>query len=210
MKRSLAGVALGAVLVLGGLTGCGGDDAKPTPSPTKSMPVLSASPSPSVGQRPTGPIDVDPPERPAAMDNADEAGAVAAAEYFLRLTGYAAASGSTTELEELSGADCEACKRMIETPTTFHDKGGWSEMPEITIDASHVKLVAEASQQYHVELGVVRGAYDYFTEEEGMVHMESEPATMGFVVTMRNSWEIDRIEALRLESDQSASEESDE
>ena len=113
MKRSLAGVALGAVLVLGGLTGCGGDDAKPTPSPTKSMPVLSASPSPSVGQRPTGPIDVDPPERPAAMDNADEAGAVAAAEYFLRLTVYASATGDTTELEAMSGEGCKFCDTMF-------------------------------------------------------------------------------------------------
>ncbi len=103
MKKSIVGAALGAVLIAVGLSGCGEGNTKPTPSPTASVKELNASESPSETptpeQKPTPPVDVDPPERPAAMDNADEAGAVAAAEYYLRLTVYAAATGDTSNLK---------------------------------------------------------------------------------------------------------------
>lgn len=208
VKKSIVGAALGAVLIAVGLSGCGEGNTKPTPSPTASVKELNASESPSETptpeQKPTPPVDVDPPERPAAMDNADEAGAVAAAEYFLKLTGYAAASGSTVELKELSSADCEACKRMIETPTAFYEKGGWSEMPEITIDNPRIRLLSETPLQYNVELEMTRGAYEYFTEENGNGHVEPETLTMGFAVTRRESWEIDAIQASKPETSSSA------
>lgn len=196
MKRSIAGVALVAVLVTGGLSGCGGNGTDPTPSQTASVKEQGASESPSgtaTSGQPTPPIDVNPPERPAAMDNADEAGAVAAAEYFLQLTGYAAASGSTLELESLSGADCDACMRMIERPVAFHEAGGWSEMPEVSISDARSQRINETPLTYQVECNATRGEYNYFTEEKGVTHVGSETLAMGFVMTMHEDWEIDQI-----------------
>ena len=190
MKRSLAGVVLGVVLVAGGLSGCGGDDAKPSPSPTKSVPVLSASPSPSVGQRPTGPIDVDPPERPAAMDNADEAGAVAAAEYFLRLTVYASATGDTTELEAMSGEGCKFCQSYISSVEKLHEGGGWASLPKVELLGSAGRLTSSDPVQYQVELDTRKSAYRVYEIDGHFTDELEENLIMGFVLVRLDDWYV--------------------
>lgn len=191
MKRSITGVMLGAVLVMGSLTGCGGDDAKPTPSPTKSVPVLSASPSPSVGQRPTGPIDVDPPERPVAMDNADEAGAVAAAEYFLRLTVYASVTGDTTQLEAISGENCKSCQSFISTVTKRHaDRERWVNMPEIQLSESQQWIEMDEPLQYQVEFEARKGSYEYYSFDGQLKTVPEEHVIFALRPTFEDSWVI--------------------
>ncbi len=189
MKRSLAGVVLGVVLVAGGLSGCGGG-AKPSPSPTKSVPVLGVSPSPSVGQRPTGPIDVDPPERPAAMDNADEAGAVAAAEYFLRLTVYASATGDTTELEAMSGEGCKFCQSYISSVEKLHEGGGWASLPKVELLGSAGRLTSSDPVQYQVELDTRKSAYRVYEIDGHFTDELEENLIMGFVLVRLDDWYV--------------------
>ncbi|MFT3942713.1 MAG: DUF6318 family protein [Ancrocorticia sp.] len=188
MKRSVAGMALGAVVVLGGLTGCGGDDVKLSPSASASVPVLSASPgvgasvAPSPGQKPTGPIDVDPPERPAAMDNADEAGAVAAAEYYLRLTVYAAATGDTTELEAMSGEGCKFCENYISSVNELHGDGGWAEPASVSTSLLDVWKSQESSGQFRVDIEATRTSYTFSTNGRDLSNAEGEQLTIGFLL----------------------------
>ncbi len=206
MKRSITGVMLGVVLVMGSLTGCGGDDAKPTSSPTKSVPVLSASPSPSVGQQPTGPIDVDPPERPAAMDNADEAGAVAAAEYFLRLTVYASATGDTTELEAMSGDECKSCQKYISSVKSLYERGGWwTSMPEISLSESQQWIHSEEPLQYQVEFEAKKDEYEYYNAEGELKHTDKEHAVFAVILMFDDSWTISAVRSVSPEEAAQAS-----
>ena len=201
MKRSITGVMLGVVLVMGSLTGCGGDDAKPTSSPTKSVPVLSASPSPSVGQRPTGPIDVDPPERPAAMDNADEAGAVAAAEYFLRLTVYASATGDTTELEAMSGEGCKFCDNYVSSVNELHGDGGWAAVSVVKTSGVQVWMLQDQVNTYQVELWAERGPYDYFSGSGEVLLHDKESTGIAFVVSAEDGWKFRAVETFKIDSE---------
>ena len=196
VKRSIAGVALIGVLVTGGLSGCDGIGTDPTPSQTASVRTLGASTllseTPTPGQQPTGLLDVDPPERPAAMDNADEAGAVAAAEYYLRLTVYAAATGDTTELEAMSGVDCAGCKNYISSVKDLYANGGWwTDMPEVTVEKSASRPIVNAINQYQVELAAVKSSYEYYDREGNLIAVDDESAIMGFIVTDSNSWVVD-------------------
>ena len=186
MKRSIAGAALVAVLVTGGLSGCGGNGTDPTPRPTTSVKELGASESPSgtptPGQQPTRPIDDNPPERPAAMDNADEAGAVAAAEYYLRLTVYAAATGDTAELEAMSGEGCEFCENYISSVKELHGNGGWAELAEVSVSLLDVWMSQESPGQFRVDTRAIRSPYSFSDDGIEMNSAASEDLAIGFLL----------------------------
>lgn len=104
--RLTAGATTLAVTLI--LSACAADgepaaqpsSAAPSPSPT-------ASPSPSI---PT----VPKPERPATMDDDGQAGAEAAALYFLSLEPYMQSSGDTSDWESMSHSVCEFCANRLE------------------------------------------------------------------------------------------------
>lgn len=195
MKKSIVGAALGAVLIAVGLSGCGEGNTKPTPSPTASVKELNASESPSETptpeQKPTPPVDVDPPERPAAMDNADEAGAVAAAEYYLRLTVYAAATGDTSELETMSGEECENCKSYISTVKNRHADGEvWTSMPSIHLSESQQWIKSEIPLQYQVEFDAKKDGYEYYASNGQLNTVPEEHVIFAVLPTFDGSWII--------------------
>lgn len=183
---------LGVLALLLGISGCtSSDDPTTSPSSTASGPA-STSTTVEPSSRPT---NVEPPTRPPAMDNPDEAGAVAAAEYFLRLTAYAAASGRVEELEAVSGEDCEACRKFVETPKSFHADGGWSNVPDVQIDETNSQKIQELPVQYQVELKATRSGYEYFTKDSGVTYVEAETLRMGFLVTFEGQWRVDFVQA---------------
>lgn len=108
------------MVLLGGCSG--GATVEPTPSaePTTSVPM----PSPSVtSEAPVEPVPVAtdrageplvPPVRPPAMDNDDEAGARAAAEYFIELSGYAVRSQSLESLTEMCDPESIYCTAITD------------------------------------------------------------------------------------------------
>ena len=199
MKRSIAGAALVAVLVAGGLSGCGRSGTDPTPRPTTSVRTLEASKLPSEtptpGQQPTGLLDVDPPERPAAMDNADEAGAVAAAEYYLRLTVYAAATGDTTELEAMSGEGCEFCENYIASAKELHSNGGWAELAEVSVSILNVWMSQESPGQFRVDTRAIRSPYSFSNDGSDMHSAESEDLAIGFLLDpTQGAWKVQDLQ----------------
>ena len=109
----LARVAIGAVALAAlTLTGC-------TPAPTTTPPptpsaVSSPRPTPSATPSPTPTPDAAiAPERPAAMDEVNAAGAEAVAVYFLELFPYVYATGDLTTWRELSHPECIFCSNVI-------------------------------------------------------------------------------------------------
>lgn len=115
-RRVAAVVA--AVLVAGSLTGCGASDAPDDPTPPGEVEVTSApepdpeptEPEPAL----TVPPETIPPERPAAMDTVDKAGAEAVATYFLSLYPYVYATGDLSVWTELSHPECVFCTSVID------------------------------------------------------------------------------------------------
>ena len=111
----MAGLVVAVGLALSACTGSTPDPevtTSPTGDPT---PTASASPSPSLPTK---------PERPAAMEREDAAGAAAAAEYFIELYPYVMATGDTEEFEAMSHRACEYCKGTLENAAWLQETGG--------------------------------------------------------------------------------------
>jgi hypothetical protein len=104
-------VAVGFVVGLaGGVAGCT-NYPEPSHLPTPSVEVTDTTPTPT----PTATSDAAiKPERPAAMDAADSAGAEALAVYFLQLYAYVYATNDLTEWRELSHPECIFCASVID------------------------------------------------------------------------------------------------
>lgn len=147
-RTIMAGAALTALLTLGGCTG----------SPDPSLAPSAAAPSATSSAEPTDvPSDVPvPPEKPAAMANDDEAGARAAADYFLALYGYTYQSDDFTLLEEFCHDDSTFCAGVRDQLAAQVEAGeryvggtvAWTSEPVIEHkdEASMYVLTGEISQ----------------------------------------------------------------
>ena len=188
-RRALAGIL---VALLMGLSACG--DGNPVTPTGKATAVVSA-PTSLAPADPVKPTGIEPPEKPAAMSTPDEKGAVAAAEYFLRMTTYAAATGDTAELEAMSSPDCQFCASFLESVANLHDPDvgeAWATMPEIEVSYATTRPTYE-ELQFQTELRIHKDKFDYFNEKDGLRHAESESLVMGVVVTYDtgDSWIVE-------------------
>lgn len=57
------------------------------------------------------------------MSQVSPQGAVAAAEHYLNLTAYAAATGDYSDLEAMSGGECRFCKEFIGKAKKLSEEG---------------------------------------------------------------------------------------
>ena len=140
------------------------------------------------------------------MDNADEAGAVAAAEYYLRLTIYAAATGDTTELEAMSGEKCESCQSYLATVTERIANGvRWLSMPAIQLSESQQWVVQEQPLQYQVEFEARLGSHEYYDSEGKRQIAEDEHVIFALRPTFEGSWVISAAKSVSPEEAAQAS-----
>lgn len=186
---SLAGI-LGLVL-----SACG--DGNPVTPTGKATAVISA-PTSLAPADPVKPTDIAPPQKPAAMSTPDEEGAVAAAEYFLRMTTYAAATGDTAELEAMSSPDCQFCESYLSTLAKLYnpDNGEvWATIPELEVEFAEAKPTAD-SGQFQVNMRTHKSSYEFFDEENGVQQGKEESLVMVVVVThdSSNSWTIEEAQ----------------
>ena len=196
-RRALAGIL---VALLMGLSACG--DGNPVTPTGKATAVVSA-PTSLAPADPVKPTSIEPPEKPAAMSTPDEKGAVAAAEYFLRMTTYAAATGDTAELEAMSSPDCQFCASYLESVATEYAAGNaWATVPEIDIEFANT-IPTDSSDSYQVNLRTKKGTYDYFNETDGLRHGEAESFVMVLIVTSGTdySWTIEAVQDFPPETD---------
>lgn len=106
---TVGAVTVGAVLVLG-LAGCAPEPIPPVPTTDRPSPTVEPTPEPEPEPAP----ETVHPQRPAAMDTVDAAGAEAAVEYFLRLYPYVYATGDLDEWRAMSHEDCIFCASVID------------------------------------------------------------------------------------------------
>ena len=172
------------------LSACG--DGNPVTPTGKATAVVSA-PTSLAPADPVKPTSIEPPEKPAAMSTPDEEGAVAAAEYFLRMTTYAAATGDTAELEAMSSPDCQFCESYLESVKGLHAAGGWATLPEITFNGNAKRGTIQGNGQFQVELDVTKGNYESYSPDIGLYDVDEEHLIMGVIVTYisDDSWQVD-------------------
>ena len=167
-QRAMGGLVAGGFVIglAGGLAGCSGD---PGPTPVPSV-TEEVTPSPTATPTPTPTPDASvKPERPAAMDVADSAGAEAAAVYFLQLFGYVFATNDLAEWRPLSHPECIYCAdviRQVEEQAAIgvHTVGGLitvSETSSMEVETGRwwsveAEIVQHSSQDFDASGQVVR------------------------------------------------------
>ena len=72
------------------------------------------------------PITDKAPEQPAEMSKGDEAGAAAAARYYLNAYSYAWNTGNTAPIKAISDEECAFCQREIAQIDEFYSNGYWA------------------------------------------------------------------------------------
>lgn len=186
---------MGAVLVGVALAGCARAEAPPDPLPSEAVTAPStgsATPAPPT-PTPTTPEPVAAPERPAAMDQPDETGAVAAAEYVLQLYAYALSTGDLTAWDALSGQSCEFCENTRADVDRVYADGGFYQGGELR-DLYDVQVVGRDEQLgvYGVQVGFhISGGREYdgagtvideFPPERSYLLVELVPSTRGWIL----------------------------
>ena len=190
--RVAAGLVTG-LLVTVGLAGCTDGPDEPSWTPTAWTPEETVEPSPTPTPTPTDPAAVEP-ERPAAMDTVDTAGAEAVAAYFLHLFAYSFATNDLEPWKGLSHPECLYCTNVTtaveeQAAANLRSTGGLDTISVVTateVDpgrwwAVDVDLVQAPSQtrnaagevtedfpdtvSYHVVLAVVRESGRWLVRE---------------------------------------------
>ena len=141
MRHGLRGLLLVGALVVP--AGCW-DGSSASPDPPE-VTVMTTPPTPAPKPSPA-PLPTDragellvPPERPAAMDNNDEAGAQAAAEYLMEVSGYAIRSQELTEFTRLCDPESMYCTAVIDEVTEdvaagIYTVGGTTSFTTLVVD----------------------------------------------------------------------------
>ncbi|WP_260458768.1 DUF6318 family protein [Actinotalea ferrariae] len=181
-RARLAGLVLVGVVAVGG---CTPSDPDPTPSPD----VTTASPTPTPS--PTAEA-LSPPERPAEMDLVDEAGAVAAARYFMELFGYLLRSGDAVEWDTVSGQSCDFCANAKARATEVYGAGHVIDGGALTTGDAAVLGHDAAINTYAVEVeyqfaaGARRdadgGVVEEIDAEAGTAVLDVTPSSRGWIL----------------------------
>ena len=114
-------VRLAAVTLIVALAGCAAKAEEPVPPPpvTTAEPTVAPTtePEPEPSPSPSGLV------RPEAMAQGDDAGAIAAAEYYTLLGFESLRTSDTTEWEAVSGESCEYCSWLVDDVRTAAEVG---------------------------------------------------------------------------------------
>lgn len=172
-----APVAVGCLLALGA---CGdGSSAAPT-----AVPTTSTAPAPVPTDKAGQPLL--PPERPAAMDQGDTAGAQAAAEYFMALSGYAVRSQDLSAFTQLSDPECFYCDAVIDEVTAdvaagVYTIGGDTALSVSTIDPP-------AHEPFYIVWGVLdRAPFVAYDSSGNTVYESDGDSSLEFAVRLQRA-----------------------
>lgn len=118
----------------------------PTPTPTPT------APSPSVTPTSLLPAPAPSPTQPAEMARDDEAGAVAAVDYFLGLYTYTESTQETGPWESLSHPSCTFCKSVVNDIASQRAQGRVMRAQPMTVIGRSVKALAPVAYEIKVKV----------------------------------------------------------
>nr|WP_297430585.1 DUF6318 family protein [uncultured Actinotalea sp.] len=180
-RRRRRGLALALAVAVGAGAGVGGCSSQAESSPpVVEEPRPTASPAPPEPTPTQTPEPVAEPVPPPAMEQADEAGALAAAEYVLAVFEYTFASGDTEAWDELSADDCPFCVSVTEDVSTVYSGGGRFIGSEVLAQEPRVLAYDSTLGVYAIEVAY-RVAPGQQLSGGGMV-VEEVPPEDGFLI----------------------------
>lgn len=156
----------------------------------------SASSGATVALPATG-SDAAPPVAPEAMADSGEAGAVAAAEHFLRLSLHGAATGDWDEYDAMSVDECAFCKNYRDKNQENYEAGVRATISEVRIDKSAAWPSEQDPNRMRVDLLVYRGPFDEVDADGGLSRAEGKLSMMAFILAPADAgWLVAEVEAL--------------
>ena len=142
VRRRLPIKLAGGVLVVAGLVACNSAEADPEPEPTTpALPETTeadSQPDPvdpddeaeaesdELDENPQGPQEYEHPVPAAEIDDDGQAGAEAAAVYFVELYSYIYATGDFETWDEITTEDCNFCAGVRERLEDHYAQGGYA------------------------------------------------------------------------------------
>lgn len=134
------------------------------------------------------------PERPAAMDNYDKDGAIAAAEYFLRLSLYGVATDNWDDYDALSAPTCEFCTSYHNDNHAKWNKFSSKTMAEMTVDDVVVGPAKDDPKHWNVHLVATRYPHTIIDADNKVHNIEGETTALAFLLDTSNGWQILKVE----------------
>ena len=135
--RRLPLMLAGGVLAVAALVACNSAEADPEPEPaaptvTETTETDAAEPDEETALEatadddPPGPQDYEHPDPGGDIDDDGQAGAEAAAVYFVELYSYVHATGDFETWDEITTEDCNFCAGVRERLGDHYDEGGYT------------------------------------------------------------------------------------
>jgi hypothetical protein len=158
------------------LAGCTAPAAERAPVSNPSPTAAPVEPAPTPTPTPTPELTPEPaaaPVRPPEMDQADEAGALAAAEYALLVAQYAVATGDLTEWDRLSTSDCGFCSNIRASVREVYERGGRLTGGEFTLGNGSVVGTDPSMSIYAIDIPFESTAVDQYDESGALVTTEA-------------------------------------
>ena len=201
LVRLLAGLA-GGSLVLAGVAGCDGAEADPDPGPVE-PPVVGSTTEDGANagdddsgvdedDGASGPQEYEHPVPGPDFDDDGQAGAEAAAVYFVELYSYLYATGDFEAWDELTTDECNFCSGVRERVDAIYTGDGYAitGVPTITSQSSH--LWTDEPGDFAIDLQVEAAEVEVYTATHARQESHpSGPVRIAVLVEARDGeWKI--------------------
>ncbi|WP_261624433.1 DUF6318 family protein [Nesterenkonia marinintestina] len=141
------------------------------------------------------------PEKPDAMFEETEEGAIAALEYWWEVREHARNTGDLSVLREISTEDCRMCQSEIDTADQAYQEGAWfvQQPDQVTVVSTEIMDESLALVQFDLDPGSFEGYSD-----DGL-HADSEggdPAGWEADLVFDEEWAVYELELMTSAEDE--------
>lgn len=158
------------------------------PEPTTAQPTESSTPPAPAKSAPTA---------PAELERTDEAGAVAAAEYFLELWSYTMQTGDVMAWDTMSEEFCEFCRWTRAIAVSIDEAGDTFTGGDIKPMETYLHPFDEAAGAYPVDVDFLQSPSERHSVSGRLVSADSETyGTLGVdVIRLDDGWKVLEVTA---------------
>ena len=133
------------------------------------------------------PITDKAPDKPAEMSKGDEAGAAAAARYYLNASSYAWNTGDTNPLKSISDEECAFCRDQRSKIEEFYAHGYWAAGAHSSI--TNTQAIEREGSNYEGDVYLVQFRIDERLAEGYTSKGFQESQSRDTVVIFRVGWD---------------------
>lgn len=206
LVRLLAGLA-GGSLVLAGVAGCDGAEADPDPGPVE-PPVVGSTTEDGANagdddsgvdedDGASGPQEYEHPVPGPDFDDDGQAGAEAAAVYFLELYSYVYATGDFEKWSATTATDCGFCSATVEHVSEIYSEDGYATKAPPQIQEILSQMDNSQEGAYVVEMRFRDGELRVFSSQGEVVRTApgGDVAAWFLVQRVSDGWRLLGVES---------------